>query len=197
MHTFQALPEGYQPLCSIDLQKNKKLATMINLAALFIGLAMAAAALPFVPLSVLFDIEKGTVRFLLRFAALLAGILLYLLAHELTHAAAMKVFGAKHFKFGFTGLYAYAGSPTTYFDRRSYLCTALAPLLIWGIVFSVLTAVVPRDWFWVAYWLQIVNVSGAAGDVYVAVKTIRAPKGTLAQDDGVSMRFYAPDPAGS
>lgn len=195
MHTFQSLPAGYQPLCSIDLQKDKKLATKINLAALFIGLAMAAAALPFVPLSALFDMEEGLVRYLLRFVVMLGGMVLYLIAHELTHAAVMKAFGAKNFKFGFTGLYAFAGSPTTWFDRLSYVCVSLAPLAVWGVVFGVLTALVPRSWFWVVYWLQIANVSGAAGDLYVAAKTLRAPRGVLAQDDGVSMRFFAPTDA--
>ena len=38
--------------------------------------------------------------------------------------------------------------------------------------------------------VQVMNLSGAAGDVYVVYFCLRAPAGLLVNDDGVSMRFY-------
>ena len=39
------------------------------------------------------------------------------------------------------------------------------------------------------------NVSGAAGDFYIAWKAARMPAGVLVQDTGLEMTFYAPPPA--
>ncbi|MGX8688621.1 MAG: DUF3267 domain-containing protein, partial [bacterium] len=89
---------------------------------------------------------------------------------ELTHAAVMKAVGGKEVKFGFTGLYAFAGSTVDYFDKSSYRCIALAPLILWGIIFGILTFILPESWFWVAWLLQAGNVGGAAGDVYVTAR---------------------------
>ena len=59
------------------------------------------------------------------------------------------------------------------------------------MIFGVLSALVPRDWFWVVWFWQIMNVSGAAGDVYVTLKLLRAPSDILVKDTGVSMTVYS------
>ena len=68
---------------------------------------------------------------------------------------------------------------------------ALAPLVVWTLVFAVLAFLVPRDWFWVVWFWQIMNVSGAAGDVYVTLKLLRRPQDILVKDTGVAMTVYS------
>ena len=117
-------------------------------------------------------------------------IFVYLILHELVHGVAMKICGTKKVKYGFTGLYAFAGSEDFY-DKKAYIFIALAPVVFWGIVIAVINLFVPLEWFWVVYFLQIINLSGAAGDLYVTIKFFRLPSDILVKDTGIMMTVYA------
>ena len=97
--------------------------------------------------------------------------------------------GGKQIKYGFTGLYAYAGSDVDYYDKKSYIMIALAPVIVWDFVFTVLLILVP-SWFGVFYLWQIGNISGACGDLFVTFKTLRRADTILVKDTGVSMTYY-------
>ena len=184
-HCVSELPEGYELREEIDLQKDRKKAILVNGTAVALMVLMLVPALLLVPVR---NLTGGA--FLVKMSVLIAGYVLYIIAHEATHGAVMKLFGAQKLRFGFTGLYAYAGSEQDYFDRTSYICISLAPLVVWGIVFTILCIAAPVSWFWVFYFLQIGNVSGAAGDLYVFLKTLRCPRGLLVRDSGVNMNMY-------
>lgn len=193
MHCVQSLPAGCRQIYAVDLQKNKKLALGINALALAVGLLMIAGMAFAVPFGTLLAGQDGLPGLLLRLAVLCAGMLLYVILHEWVHGQVMKFYGARTVAFGFTGLYAYAGSKEDYFTRGAYLVIALAPLVVWGIVLLAVNLLVGREWFWVVYLIQVINVSGAMGDVFVAVKFARMPRNILIHDDGVSMRVYLPE----
>ena len=185
------LPEGYREILSIDLQKDQKTALLVNGLTLIPTVILAVIGLAVAPIRSLFDMSRGFGPSFLRFGILLAGLVAYVVLHELTHAAVMKAYGAKKLRFGYTGLYAYAGSEEDFFAKRPYRQIALAPLVVWTVIFCILAFVVPRDWFWVIWFWQIMNVSGAAGDVYVTVKLLRQPQDILVKDTGVSMMVYS------
>ena len=189
-HSFQDLPENYKLIREVDMQKDKKTAVIINGLAAAVMVIMGFAMNIFIPISKMFDMSQGMGNYILRFAVLIIGFIGYIVLHELTHAAVMKHFGAKDVKFGYTGLYAFAGSPKTYFDRHSYVLISLAPLVVWGVIFTVLCLVSGPSWFWIFWLLQIGNVSGAAGDVYITCTCLKIPDSILINDDGVSMRIY-------
>lgn len=190
MSARSTLPENYREIFSVDLQKNTKTAVWIQVLSLAIAAAMAVPMHFVVPITTLFDMQDGLGFYLLRFAVFLALMVAYLFLHEMVHGIAMKHFGTKKVKFGFTGLYAFAGSDD-YYDKRSYRVIALAPIVVWGVVLAVVNALVPDTWFWVIYWTQIANISGAAGDLYVTVKFSRLPADILVQDSGVRMTVYS------
>ena len=98
-------------------------------------------------------------------------------------------YGKEKPKYGFSGLYFYAGSPV-FFDRRSYLISALAPVVIWFFILLVLDTILPEKYFWFFYILQIVNLSGAAGDFYIAYLARSMPADVLIRDWGYQMEFY-------
>lgn len=75
--------------------------------------------------------------------------------------------------------------------KKAYIFIALAPVVLWGIVLAVINAFVPEAWFWVVYLLQVINLSGAAGDLFVTVKFSRFPKDILVRDYGVGMTVYS------
>lgn len=189
-NSLSELPSGYGESFRIDLQKDKKTALVVNGIGLFLLAALCALGHRLVPVSVLFDLEAGYPLYFGRLAALLIGLVLYMVLHELVHGICMKRFGAPKIKYGFTGLYAYAGSDW-YFYRRPYIIIALAPVVVWGIVLLVLNCVVGAAWFWVVYVIQVCNLSGAAGDLYVTVRLCRMPEDILIRDTGLSMTVYA------
>ena len=178
------LPEDYGLIANIDLQKNRKLMLWVNGLALVITLVLMIPVLFFIPFNTLW--EKGeTGKSLLILLLKLAVTLI-----ELVHGVCMKAITKTKPHYGFTGMYAFAGSEA-FFGKGAYILVALAPVILWGIVLAVLTPLVPRAWFWVVYFVQITNLSGAAGDLYVTCRMLRMPKDILVQDSGVDMKVYA------
>lgn len=195
MKAQNSLPAGYREVCRIDLQKDKKLALLVNGAALLIGAVMIVPMHFHISIATLFDLSEGFVPYLLRFLCMLLGLTLYIILHELVHAAAMRLSGTQKVNFGFTGLYAFAGS-ADYYDRPHYILIALAPIVVWGVVLGLLCALVPPAWFWVVYIIQVTNISGAAGDLYITYRMAKLPPDLLVQDSGVRMTVYAPQTDG-
>ena len=189
MKAVENLPDGYREIYTIDLQKNKKMALVVNLVAVVIAVLLVVPMHFVVPVSSLFSLENGMQNYMLRFGALLVLTILYMVFHELVHGIAMKICGTKKVKYGFTGMYAFAGS-NDYYDKKSYIFIALAPGVLWGIVLVVVNLLVPIEWFWIVYLIQIINLSGAAGDLFVTVKFSRLPSDILIQDYGVGMRVF-------
>lgn len=189
MKAIGVLPEDYGEIYSLNLQKDKRTAIIVNLLALAIAAVMAVSMNFFVPVTSVFDMSGGIVRYFLRLAALIVLMVLYMFLHELVHGIAMKLCGTKRVKYGFTGLYAFAGSED-YYDKKSYIFIALAPIVLWGTVLAAVNFFVPTEWFWIVYMIQLINISGAAGDLFAAVKFSRMPKNILIQDSGVNMRVF-------
>ena len=189
MKAIGVLPEDYGEIYSLNLQKDKRTAIIVNLLALAIAAVMAVSMNFFVPVTSVFDMSGGIVRYFLRLAALIVLMVLYMVLHELVHGIAMKLCGTKRVKYGYTGLYAFAGSED-YYDKKSYIFIALAPIVLWGTVLAAVNFFVPTEWFWIVYMIQLINISGAAGDLFAAVKFSRMPKNILIQDSGVSMRVF-------
>ena len=191
MRSVEKLPEGYEKIYSVDLQKNKKLSLLVNGIAVAIMILMVVPMRFLVPIRATFSPEKLGGYFG-KLALTLALLVLYIVLHEAVHGIAMKICGTKKVKYGFTGLYAFAGS-SDYYGKGAYIFIALAPVVLWGAVLAVVNVFIPPEWFWVVYFIQINNISGAAGDFFVTVKFSRLPKDILVQDYGVGMTVYSKD----
>lgn len=182
MKAYTTLPEGYNEIHKLDMQKDKKLSFLINLIASIVAIGMIAigwvlAGNPF---------KQSTLMWVLFFAADIA----YIVLHELVHGITMKMVGTKKVKYGFTGLYAFAGS-NDYYDKSSYITIALAPVVVWGIILAIAQIFTPIEWFWLPWFVQATNISGAAGDAYVTWKFSQMPKDILVTDYGVGMTVYS------
>ena len=189
MKAYQSLPEGYKKVLHLNLQKDRKAAAKINFGGMMVMLIVLVIGHFIVPIREFFDMEPLSAYFI-RLFVLVIGYIAYMVLHELTHAVVMKAVGGGKVKFGFTGLYAFAGSDEDYFDKISYRCIALAPLVVWGIIFGVSSLSVPKVWFWVVWFLQAGNIGGAAGDVYVTARLWKEPSSILVRDTGVDMTVY-------
>lgn len=190
MKAYSALPENYKEIFSVNLQKDKKKSILVNSFALLIAAVMIVPVHFIIPITELFSVGEDMKMYFIRFAVLLILSVLYIILHEAVHGVAMKICGTKKIKYGFTGIYAFAGS-NDYYDKKSYIFIALAPVVLWGIVLAAVNFFVPREWFWVIYFVQISNISGAAGDFYVTAKFSRFPKDILVKDYGVGMTVFS------
>lgn len=190
------LPEGYKEKFTIDLKNDKKTYAGVNIATFIIAAAMMIPALIKFPIAIIADFSSlpAFIMYLLKLLLILLLILLllaaYIVLHELTHAAAMKLCGAKKVNFGFSGLFAYAGS-NAFFSKGEYIFIALLPLVFWGIVLLTLNLVLPQSLFWPIYLIQVQNVSGATGDVYVSARMLGCKKDDLITDNGLAMRVFS------
>lgn len=188
------LPENYQEILNIDLQKNKKLALIVNGIALVITVVLLAVGIVCGPKFNLFDVDDNMTLYFVRLGLLLFGMVFYIITHEVIHGIFMKLYSGQKVKYGFTGMYAFAGSDA-YFNKSAYIIIALAPVVIWGVILAAACCIVPASWFWVVYFIQIINLSGAGGDFYVTWKFSKLPKDILVCDSGVSMIVYSQETA--
>ncbi len=189
MKSYKVLPEGYREILKIDLQKDKKLMLIVNLLGLIPAVIMVALLVPIMQWIL---VEKRTEMAygLPEILVLLGGMVAYVILHELTHAVFMRRYCPAKVKFGFTGMYAYAGS-AGYYCRKHYITIALAPVVIWGLVLLAMNLVLPLNWFVPVYLIQLMNLSGACGDLYVSWRFSKLPKDILVQDSGIAMTVYS------
>lgn len=182
MKAYSMLPSGYNEIFSINLQQNKKLALILNFWAGVIAIAMVIPASIFV--SNPFNLPTW------QWWAIVGCNIIYIVLHELVHGITMKVCGTKKVKYGFTGLYAFAGSDDFY-DKSSYITIALAPVVVFGIILAIAQMLLPAEYFWIPWVTQVANISGAVGDAYVTSKFSKMPKDILVSDCGVGMTVYS------
>ncbi|MBQ9960692.1 MAG: DUF3267 domain-containing protein [Firmicutes bacterium] len=185
----QCLPNGYDLYERIDLTKDKKTFNAIMIWSVAALVVMIAAGLPEHSFLAAFDMP--TEKVLICVAAMAIGLLAYILLHEAVHGVFIWFFTGSKPSFGFdlkSGM-AYAGS-TWFFKKWPYIVIALAPVVIWGIVLAVLCSKAEECYFWYIYAIQIMNITGAAGDLYVTYMVSRMPSEVLATDSGTAMNFY-------
>ena len=188
------LPDGYKRTENIDIQNNRKTALFVNVFGLqlFVVFLVPLFFITSVPSLIKRMVSDASVDDFIATVILCGGIAVYIVLHEITHGIFMKIFGKAKVKLGFSGFYAYAGS-MAYFNKRSYIITALAPMVIWGIIFaafSVHTYLYYSVYFHVFYILGVINIAVSAGDMYMAVRIGRMDKNVLIRDNGTSMIVY-------
>lgn len=190
MSSFSVLPPDYRVLTVIDLEKDKKAFWFVNILSLVIALVLLVIGLFVSPLEFETDADNYLTDWILPSVVLLAGMFLYILLHEAVHGVFMYAFSRVRPHFGFRSVFVYAGS-NAFFDKKQYIIIALAPVVIWGMVLLIACLFCQGVWFWTAYFIQILNIGGAAGDFYVSVKLSGYPKDILIQDTGTRMTVFA------
>ena len=185
------LPDGYDLYSVIDLKTNKKDNLFVTIGSVVIMAVMFIAAYFTKGVYILASI--GWVKIIINIVIAFVGSVVYIFLHEATHAAFFKIFDTKcRLRFGFKAAMAYCASDG-YYKKAPYLVIGLSPLIIWTPILLIPCLLVPSAYFWGVFFIQIFNVSGAAGDLYVAVKILTAPKKALILDNGTDMEIYATD----
>lgn len=180
---------GYKECTKIDLVKNKKEALLVNIYGIIIMVVMAV----FIPLLIMGGIIEFNLEttFPIFFIVLLISLILYIPLHEIVHGIVLKNYTDEKLSFGWKLVYAYCGSKEAVVDRKEYYAVALAPLLVFSVVFISLMVLNPSlSLVW--YVMEIMNVSGSVGDIYVSIK-LRKEKSRdiLITDSGTDMSFWS------
>ena len=180
---------GYKECTKIDLVKNKKEALLVNIYGIIIMVVMAV----FIPLLIMGGIIEFNLEttFPLFFIVLLISLILYIPLHEIVHGIVLKKYTDEKLSFGWRLVYAYCGSKEAVVNRKEYYAVALAPLLVFSVVFISLMVLNPSlSLVW--YVMEIMNVSGSVGDIYVSIK-LRKEKSRdiLITDSGTDMSFWS------
>jgi hypothetical protein len=121
-------------------------------------------------------------------------VLFAFILHELTHAFAMKIFGAKPiYGILWKSLMFYATSPGYSFRRNQYVVIALAPFIILSVLF-IMGMWVLQGTFLVALIgiCAVFNASGAVADLWITAIVLRYPKIAYVQDERDGIRVYLP-----
>jgi hypothetical protein len=188
-------PPGYHQALYWRLGANPKFVIWVNVAGipLLLGFGylffMAALRLGRLPMRSSFSL--GIIDILL----VLAGILLVVVLHELTHGLFMAAWGA-HPKFGVIwsqGMF-FATAPGFAFPRAAYLVISLAPLVFLSLL-AVGAMSMQAGTNWPGLWAlcATINASGAVGDMWMALIVLRYPAAAYVIDERDGMRVFIPD----
>ncbi|MBQ9299291.1 MAG: DUF3267 domain-containing protein [Clostridia bacterium] len=189
-HYEKELPMGYRAAYTVDAA-SRKVGVWLNVIAAIVMAAIIAAAFLIIRPGSIF--KNGSP---FAFLALAAGLLAYIVLHELVHGAAYKLLTGRRLTFGLTATVAYCGVPDIYVYRRASLIALLAPFVVFTLLFGglVMTLANPVNRFFAAIALAV-HVGGCAGDLYdtgLYLLRFRDPR-TLMRDTGPKQTFYLPE----
>lgn len=187
--TFLHLPDGYRLFREIRLEKDRKAQIFMITGQLVLMAVMIYLGFRRCSPAVIFSQEGFQIA--LRLAAMAVGLFVYIIGHEWVHGVFIRIFSGEPAAFGFRKGMAYAASKA-YFSKWPYVIIALAPLIVWGVLLGFLTGDVGEQGFWYIYAVQIFNVAGAVGDIYVSIVVLGMPKNVLVIDEGTAMKFFVP-----
>lgn len=185
--SVKSLPDNYKLECCINMEKNLKLTVGLNIGGLLLFI-------PFI-IGIFFLLPKdeGAVSFTIGFSPLIlfcVGILFVMLLHELVHGFFFKYYSKGKVKYGFKGIYAYAGCPDYYFRKNEFIIIGLAPFVILNFLMVLMLLFIKGSFFYVLYIIFTVHFVGCIGDLYVVIKLIKYKPETLIRDTGDKMEFY-------
>jgi len=187
------LPPDYRQVYRLDLKNDRTLGRLLNIVGTLIFLAVLAIGYFVKPFP--FGASLGLVQV----AGLVAALLAYVILHELTHAAFMRLFVKSRVRFGFNAYAAYAGMDEGYFGKGAYVLIALAPFVLYSAILIPLTLIIAfgpatlAPWYWPTLIILGLNAGGSIGDFYVVGVLMKHKEPILIHDDGLKMEFYQPD----
>lgn len=179
------LPAGYQLHGIMDLKKDKKIYTSIQITCIIIVICMIGLAKWFN-----FPTKSSWSTGIIILSTVLMSIV-YMAIHELTHGVFMKLLSSvkpvyfARFPFLCTG-------STAYFNKKSFITVALAPVVLWGVLLITMLLLLPSDFFISVYIVIGLNFAGAAGDYFQVFAISKLPSTALIQDNGKETSVFLP-----
>lgn len=181
-------PKEYKNEKVIDLGSERMLKVCIYAAAIAAAVLLASIGNLHVPITSLYDVD-GVMWLILRLAIVIVCMALYYLLHECIHVCIAKKFSGTKPEIVREKIYVRCASNCC-FSLKGYLIYSFAPIVIIGVLLLLLTLVLPDKLFWQVYIIQIINLAGAAGDVYAAFKLLREKQELIVKDNGTTVSYW-------
>ncbi|HOH21235.1 MAG TPA: DUF3267 domain-containing protein [Anaerolineaceae bacterium] len=191
----RTLPPGYVPAGSVSIHR---LPDLLGMLAWSVVLTVASILLTAGVMwaSSSFQSEEWGSAFTVNIPALLGGILLVtvvmLVLHEGLHGLVFWLTTRELPKFEFKGYYASASPGDWYLPRRAFLAATLLPLVAITVAGLALIPFFSLRGQFLLGFLVLLNASGAAGDLLVALRLARLPQATYCRDTGTEVTFFSP-----
>lgn len=116
---------------------------------------------------------------------------IYMVIHELTHGVAIRILSGVKPTYRVRVPFLTTGSDA-YLTKNDAIVTALAPVLIWGLVLMGLLVLLPNDFLLSIYIVTALNFASSTGDYFQAGVFAKLPSGALIQDTGEETRLFLP-----
>jgi len=193
----QDLPEGYQELGMLDLNKNRGLAMILTLSG--VGILFGVGWLLMESLSFLRPeylssenilIITGMREFWRGLLLLIVSMNLMIFLHAGFRGLMFLIVTRQRPKLGFRGFYAYTSAPEWYIPRPAFLLISLTPVVLVTILGVAAVPIVPLNLIPGVLLLVSLSFAGALNDFVTAVWLLRRPKGILIQDYGDGVRVF-------
>ena len=156
---------------------------ILGLIPIFIG------AMPF---------DIGYTSYLIALIALIPGMIIYTVWHELMHGVAYKLLTGEKLTFGMSWSCAYCGVPNIYVYRRASLISLLTPFVVCGVFLTAVTVILAFVNVYAYLALLILTAShfgGCVGDLWITFLFLFKFKdrSILMRDTGPEQTFYLKD----
>ena len=190
------LPEGYREVYHINALE-AKVGLIMNLIAgvIIIGLIILGLIPIFIG-AMPFDISDT--GYLIALMALIPGMIIYMVWHELMHGVAYKLLTGEKLTFGMSWSCAYCGVPNIYVYRRASLISLLTPFVVCGVLLTAATVILAFVNVYAYLALLILTAShfgGCVGDLWITFLFLFKFKdrSILMRDTGPEQTFYLKD----
>lgn len=175
------LPMDYELYKTTELNGNILKYLMLNVVGFLIFILLFLIGMIFGP-------RIFTMNFISGFIGILS-IGLYIITHLFIHGSLMKVFsGVRPYIMKELPL-VFIGSKS-YFSKRKYIEILLAPIILLGIILTIMLIFMPENWFWNIYTIWVLNIVLSVGDIYLVKQIRKMPKETFILDEGKEISFY-------
>lgn len=181
MFTRPSKPKSYVNMETLDLAEDRRLRLIIYGSALGGALILALIGHLLVPVTYLFAVA-GIWAMIFRMVLIVLGIAAYCLLHEYVHSLFIKLMTGYWGKVVFSGWHAHCEC-SEYFTVKGYLLSTFAPVVLLGLLLTLILVLVPEKLFWPVYIIQIINLAGSAGEYYVAYKLLKRKQNVLIIDE--------------
>lgn len=121
---------------------------------------------------------------------LLLDVVLLVILHEGVHGVCFWLITGKKPVFSIGPGYAAAAAPHSLISKKPYLITALSPLVVLTVVGLILVPLVAPGWLFYLGLFIVMNISGAVGDLWVAMSLLPRQEPLLIQDFGDRVVVY-------
>ncbi len=193
---YNTLPEGYREVRVIDAKKGSTSALFTLFSILLTVLALVPIVLSCDYSSVLLSFHEA--KTLIAYFVMFAGLIVYIILHELTHGIAYKSLTHQKLTYGFTLTVAFCGVPDVYTSRKTALIALAAPFVTFSAI--LIPVVVWLHSVSLLYYLAVgfifaSHFGGCVGDLYMMYLLLFKYRDsrTLMNDTGPKQTIYIPE----